>query len=352
MEVSNDEISLKEIIEKIKEYATLLWSKKFWIVLIALIFALFFGVRAYFTPVKFVAKSSFMINDDDGGGMSGLSSLLGQFGMGGGGGTYNYSKIIKIAYSNKILNQVLFDSAEVNGEIDYIANHLIDIYELHEEWESDTALEGFYFEHPLPGGNRFEHQVLKSLIYQLRGHLEEPSEDRLLELEVDNESTILRLEVQSRSEGLSIKLAETWYDKISNFYISKSIERQKSTYDALEHKTDSIYGLLVSSERSAAQFQDQSRALFLSQSKLPYVRSLRNVEMYTMMYGEALRNKETAEFMLNNSTPFFQLIDEPFLPLKKVSTSVLTNTIIGAFIGGILSILCVVALKFKEDIGL
>ena len=54
------------------------------------------------------------------------------------------------------------------------------------------------------------------------------------------------------------------------------------------------------------------------------------------------KNKETAEFILNNETPFFQIVDEPFKPLTKLESSILLQLIVGGLAGAILSILVAV----------
>jgi len=55
--------------------------------------------------------------------------------------------------------------------------------------------------------------------------------------------------------------------------------------------------------------------------------------MYAAMYGEVIKNKETAEFILNNETPFFQVIDSPMVPLNQPGNNVIVNSIVGFIMG-------------------
>ena len=50
---------------------------------------------------------------------------------------------------------------------------------------------------------------------------------------------------------------------------------------------------------------------------LPTAQSTRDMQMYTAMYAEVIKNRETTEFILKGQTPYFQIIDSPILPLKK-----------------------------------
>lgn len=334
-----DEITLKDLILKLKEFWAEIWNKKWWVVGAGLLFGLISGVNAYLKPTLYNASLTFMVNDDEGGGgMAGLGAILGQFGLGGGGaGKYNYDKIMEIARSNRILQNVLLDSSTLEEKTDINANHIINIYELHQDWEDDTLLNGFLF--TAENVNSLSAQkVLKSLIGKLRGNPEDKSLKKLLNIQYDEESTIMEVTCSSVNETLSINLSNSWYNYLSDFYISKSIERQQSTFQALKQKSDSIYRLLVGSESSLAS-NTEMLGLVKASDFLPRSRSSRNMQMYATMYAEVIRNKETAEFLLKNETPFFQVIDLPMAPLIKSKNSPIIIFFLFCFIGGIIAVM-------------
>jgi nucleoside diphosphate kinase len=159
------------------------------------------------------------------------------------------------------------------------------------------------------------------------------------------------ISTSSEDEELSIALAKSWYNKLATFYINKSIERQQTTYQLLSFKADSIYRLLAGSESSLATSAEK-RGLVLASDNLPQARSSRNIQMYAAMYGEVIKNKETAEFILNNETPFFQVIDEPLRPLSIIKPSLVKNLIIGGIAGAFLTIFIFVGIRIKNEMGL
>ena len=128
----NDEISIKELILKTQEYIKIIWSKKIPLIAVSLLFGLGFAVKSYLKPTTYTAELTFMVNQDEGGGMSGIGAMLGQFGLGGGGGASNFEKITEIARSGKICERTLMDSATVGGTTDLLANHIIKAYEMHD----------------------------------------------------------------------------------------------------------------------------------------------------------------------------------------------------------------------------
>jgi len=132
------------------------------------------------------------------------------------------------------------------------------------------------------------------------------------------------------------------YQKLSDFYIEKSIERQRVTYDHVKTKTDSVRAAMEAAERQLAQLRDQSHGIILNRERLPRMQLERKVEMLYLLYGESVKSLETADFLLKNSTPYFQVIDRPVGPIQPHGRSRLRALIRGGLIGGILSLLFVI----------
>jgi hypothetical protein len=105
---------------------------------------------------------------------------------------------------------------------------------------------------------------------------------------------------------------------------------------------------LSRNEKSYAQSSDFNQGLILNSDRLPQARSMRNIELYATMYGEVLKNKETAEFMLNSQTPYFQAIDSPYLPLYNQNKFSLVGTILFVLGIGIVAILFVVVYAYYQ----
>ncbi len=345
--MSTEELSLKQIILIVREYASLLWMKKFFILGFALLIFLLFGTNAYLKPTTYATKQTFMLKE--GGGSSGPSGILGQIGLGGLGGEYNFNKLTEIAMSNLVLESILFDSAAVNGHQDLIANHIIRIEEVHEDWDEDGPLGNFLFRNKTePRFDKKENSAdnndteianlaTKSLVSRLRGDPSDPRSDKLVELSVGEKSQILTLRSVTKNEELSCLLATIHYEKLSDFYRSSSTKSQEKTYKSLQQKADSIYSLMVSAEYSAAEYQDKSAGVFLNRNRLPLAQYMRKSELYAKLYGEVVKNQETASFMLMSQTPMFQVIDVPTKPLNKTPKRIVFNSILGLFLGGLLS---------------
>ena len=67
------------------------------------------------------------------------------------------------------------------------------------------------------------------------------------------------------------------------------------------------------------------------------------------MYLEIVKNLEISKLTLLNQTPIIQIIDRPILPLKVEKKSKIFLGLLGAFLGGFLSLFFFVFKKLFED---
>lgn len=344
-----DEITLKELILKIGEF----WREalKNWIIIIGAsgLLAAIFLYRAFQEPVLYPAKLTFMVNEDEGGGMGGVSAILGQFGFGGGGrGKNNLDRILDLSKSRKIVKRAIFEKSTVDGKKDFIANHIIRLYDFHEAWEEDTTgLKDFVFINSNDSlFKRHENKAMLSVFGKIVGSEDNPG---MFSTGYSEDTGIMKFECTTESEQLSIDLLNVLYEKISTFYVNKSIEKQEQTYRIVKEKSDSIKNLMTSVEYSLANFKDRNRGLFTAKDRLRELQLERDVQVMNKMYAESIKNMEIADFSLKNATPFVQLIDAPIAPITPQGESKIKAIIIGGFLGGFLSVFFVIGRKIYRD---
>ncbi len=346
--IESDEITLKELILKIKGYAAEVFHNWKLAGLITMPFLAFFLYKAFTTPPTYKANLTFMLNEDTGGGFSGVSGILGSLGLGGGGGgKYSLDKILELSRSRQIIEKALFTNCNYNGQDDFFANHLIREYKLHEKgWAKDTALQQFMF----TNGNTavFSKRENKALM-GLYGMLVQTTKGALFTSSFEKNSGIMTFSVNSTSEDLSIELVKTIFAKLSDFYILNAVQKEQETYALLKSKVDSIKYLLYGKEAGLAKFDDSNLFLQEQTVQLPKKRLNRDVQMLTLMYGEAIKNLEVAEFALNNKRPFLQAIDFPISPIKPEKISKVKNGLLGLCIGLMVGALFIIARKIIRE---
>ncbi len=64
----DDEITLRDLILKVKEYYTVLRTNWKVLLFVTLPFTAYFGYKAWIKPISYTASLTFMLNEDKGGG--------------------------------------------------------------------------------------------------------------------------------------------------------------------------------------------------------------------------------------------------------------------------------------------
>jgi hypothetical protein len=350
--VINDEITLKELLLGAKYYFFFLLSK-FWIILIGgLMFSAIFFYQAYVEVETYVAELTYTVNEEKGNSAGGVGAILGQFGLGGASGSeHNLDKIIAFGRSRRIVQQVLLDSVKLQGVDDLIANHIINIYDYHDYWreKGEVSLAEFYFtDENIDNFSREEVQVLKHL-YKFVIGTSQAKITGITKLDKSEQTGVLSIVTTSKNEELSLYVTSKLYDKLSAFYINQSVEKQLVNHEIISNKSDSVANALSSAEYRLAKSKDRSGNLFQNSDRLMQARLLREVQTLSLLYGELLKNKETAAFVLQTTTPFFQLVDQPLLPLDKSRKSYIKQIVFGGSLGVVLMILGLILWKIGKE---
>jgi len=348
--IEEDEITLKELILKVKEFFQEVLKNWWLVVLITIPFVLYFFYQTYKTPITYTSELTFMMNEDDGGGFGALGGLAASFGFGGGGGgEFNLEKMLSLLKSRNIIQQGLFEKTEIDGKVDFFANHLIREYDYHKKWEESENLKGFIFKNDkVEEFSRIEYQALKNVYAKVIGSAKTPG---ILSSNINEDTGIMTLNIESVNEHLSIKLLHSLFEKLSTFYVDKTIEKQQQTYEITKTKADSLLGVMNYTQNRLLKLKDSNRNTTLNQYRSEELKLERDYQISLIAYGEAIKNKEIADFSLKSKTPFIQSIDLPIPPLKPNKTLItyIKQIIIGGILGVFLAIAFIVGRKIYRD---
>ncbi|MDH3246510.1 MAG: hypothetical protein OEM26_17960 [Saprospiraceae bacterium] len=345
----DDEITLKELILKLQEYFNELLRNWKLIALICVPFVAYKLYQAFKEPTVYPAELTFMVDEDEGGSYNALGGILGQFGFSANQGYYNLDKILEISKSRRVLQMGLAAEIELEDKQDFFANHIIRAFDMHQRWRKDTTgLSDFRFQHmDYDRFSKLENRALKAMINLMNGT---KKQEASYQTSYNETTGIMKLEFDSPQESLSIHFLDTIFHRLRGYYIEKAIEKAEATYNVIKDKTDSLQNALAAAEYQLANFTDQSRGIYSARDgALQQTRLSNSVQRLQVMYAEALKNLEIAEFSLKRKEPFFALIDSPIPPIKPVSKSKLKAVIIGALLGSLISVMFVVGRKIYRE---
>ena len=155
MEVQNDEISLKELINKGKELYAYLLSKWKIIVLAGFTGAVLGVTYSIMKKPIYTATLTFALEDEkSGGGLGGALGLASSFGFdlgGSGGSIFSGSNLTELFKSRAMVEQTLLTPVLVDGKTVSLAEMYIQNGKWRENWKGKPKFENIQF---LPNSNR------------------------------------------------------------------------------------------------------------------------------------------------------------------------------------------------------
>jgi len=299
-----------------------------------------------------------MLNDENSGSLGGLTSMLGQFGLGMGSSESNIDRIMELARARVIAQASIFQKDKIADSEDYIANHLISDLRSRKMWASDGLLnfgsdedldiKDFNFTHDsVAAFTLSENKALKKLYIHLVG------KNKLggaFATDYSELSGIMNFHVSSADPELSVKLVNNYYDELSAYYLEKTNEKRTKEYELIKSKYDSIQTALNKVQYSLADFEDRNRGLY---RRVDNVREkkLRGEEMKLFAILEELEEQlQLSQLAMENNQAYIQLIDRPILPLKPVNKGRLYYFLLGGLLGGILSITYLLIKKIYRNL--
>jgi hypothetical protein len=347
--INKDEISLKELIEKGKEWYLYLLSQWKIIVLAGIVGAILGLTYSFIKKPVYTATLSFALEDEkSGGGLGGALGLASSFGIdlgGGGGNIFSGSNLTQLFKSRKMVEQTLLTPVEVNGKIISLAEMYIQNAEWREGWEKNPKFKSIQFL-PNPNRNYFTrvHDSIFGVIYSnLSGSLAVGQKDKKID--------IISIDVASTNELFSKYFCEALARQVSDFYVTTKSKKARMNMAILEKQTDSIRGELNSAITGVAVANDNTFGLnpALNVRRTPSARRQVDVQANTAILTELVKQTELAKVTLRKETPLIQVIDRPILPLPKERFGKAKGIVMGGVLAVFLVVMGLIVKRLVKD---
>jgi hypothetical protein len=349
----NDEISLKELILKMKEWLVFLKYKWKTIFLVGIIGGLIGLTIAWFEKPSYKATLTFAMEEDKGGsgGLSGALGLANSFGidLGGNasGGAFAASNLTELMKSRLIVEKVLLSTIIINGKKITLAEYYIQINNLRNSWQKKPELHNIQFK---PGDDRSKYKLQQDSILQ-KIYINLIDKEHLNIMQKDKKVTILSIEVVSEDQLFSKLFCESIAKETSDFFIETKSRKARTNVDVLQKQVDSIRTGLNQAISGAAIETDNVYNLnpAFNIKGAPFKKKQIDVQANTVILTNLVVQLELAKITLRKETPLIQLIDTPILPLTKQNFGKFNLLFIGLCIGILFAILYLVFAKILQD---
>lgn len=338
--IENDEISLKELLEKAKDWFNFLMSQ--WkIILLAGIIGALLGL-AYSTLKKtvYTATLSFALEDEKSGsgGLGGALGLASSFGIdigGSAGGIFSGSNLTELFKSRSMVEKTLLSSIDFNGKKTTLAELYIQNNNWREDWQENPKLSKIHF---LPNTNRNDFtRTQDSILGKMYSNL---SMSGLSVGQRDKKVSIISIDVSSTNELFAKYFCETLAKEVGEFYVDTKSKKARLNMGILERQVDSVRRELNGAITGVAVANDNTFNLnpALNVRRAPSVRRQVDVQANTAILTELVKQSELAKVTLRKETPLIQVIDRPILPLSKEYFGKIKGIVLGGVLAAFLTI--------------
>lgn len=344
--IENDEISLKELKYKAKEWYFYFLSEWKIIVLAGIVGA---GLGLSYSFIKkpiYTATLSFALEDEkSGGGLGSALGLAGSLGLdlgGGGGSVFSGSNLTELFKSRSMVEETLLTPVIVDGKEISLAEMYIQDHKWRDNWKENPVFKGIQF---TPNSNRKNftraHDSILGVIYS------DLSKGSLSVAQKDKKIAIISIDMSSTNELFAKYFCEALAKQVSDFYVSTKSKKARINMNILERQVDSIRNQLNGAITGVAVANDNTFNLnpALNVRRAPSAKKQVDVQANTAILTELVKQAELAKVTLRKETPLIQVIDKPILPLYKERLGKLKGLIVGGFFGGLLIIMALVTRK-------
>jgi hypothetical protein len=344
----SDEISLKELIEKLQSLWSYLLTQWITIVVIGLIGGVIGFRYAYKQPVNYIAKMTFVVEDARGGSGAGLASIAGQFGVdiggGGGGSIFSGDNILLFLKSESLVRETLLTPFDEKGN-STLADCYAEVMKMKEAWVKNEKIGNIDFSKfkidQLPRKEDSILQSIESSIINTGLKIDRP----------DKKASFIEAKFNSQDEVFSKLFLDRLVKVATERYVDSKTKTKAANVAMLQRKADSLTAVLNNKTYSAAASQqnlvDANPAL--KTNVIGSEISARDKTMAATIFAEVVKNLELSKTLLNQETPIIQVVDQSTFPLEKEKVSKLKSLILGGILAGFLAILYLLVKKWLQD---
>jgi hypothetical protein len=353
METPNDEITLKELILKAKEWYTFLLSKWKTIVVSGIIGAVLGLSYSFYKKPIYTATLTYALEDGKAaGGLGGALGLASSFGLdlgGSSGGAFAGANLMELFKSRAMVEKTLLAPVTQNNKTISLAEMYIQEKKWREKWDEKPKLKGLKF---LPNADRTKFTRAQDSIFGVIYN--DLSKNALTVEQKDKKVAIGTITMKGTNELFAQQFNLALTKTVTDFYIETKSKRAKENMDILVRQTDSIRAELNGAITGVAVANDNTFGLnpALNVKRVPSARRQVDVQANTAILTEIVKQAELAKVTLRKETPLIQVIDQPILPLPKEKFGKAKGILLGGILAGFLTILGLIVRRIFQELSL
>ncbi|MRX48648.1 Wzz/FepE/Etk N-terminal domain-containing protein [Pedobacter puniceum] len=350
LNTAEDEISLKELILKLKEWYQYLLTKWRTILIAGILGGALGLVYAFIKKPVYTATTTFVLEEGESSGglgaYAGIASMVGIDLGGGGGGIFKGDNIIELYKSRKMIQETLLSQDTFAGKQQLLIDRYIEFNKLREDWQEKPELVNLKFSVDVKGYNRLRDSIMGKIVEEINGSI-------LQVAKPDKKLSIIKVDVKSKDELFAKSFADNIVAKVNQFYVGTKTKKSMENVAILQYQTDSVRRVLNKSIGGVASEIDANPNANPAFQTLRVGSQKRQVDVQAAgaVYEELVKNLELSKITLRKEKPLIQVIDEPVFPLKVDKVGKAKGIFFGGiFLGFLTTLFLIVKSVFRNSI--
>ena len=332
-----DEISLKELIQKVGEIISYIKTQWWKLMLLGLLGGIGGFFYAKFSKPKYTAKLTFALAESSEK-MGGIGSIASQFGVdlmgGGSAGAFSGDNLLELMKSRLLVEKTLLTVVDSAGKRKLLVNQYIDFNKTKKPKprKPEDPLPVYFTGNEDKQGYSLEQD---SFLAKVSADL---TKTNLQVAKVDKKLAIVSVSFTGEDQWFAKNFTQILTQNVTEFYVETKTGQMRKNVKMMEHKVDSVKQALGQAMYGVASEVDGNQFLVRGVAKVPQAKKQLEIQVLSTMYGELIKNLELSRTMMAKDQPLIQLIDQPRFPLEKKKTSKLIAAIGGFFVAFFLAV--------------
>lgn len=328
-----DEISLKDLIIKFREFCAFLLSKWKIILLFIIVGSTIGYYYAKNKKIIYVAELTFAVEEDKPMGVGGSLALTLGIDLGGSnnGGIFSSSNMIELFKSRRMIEKTLLKTIPLHKKIVSLADMYFLINKKNNELKENNFL--FYHIENRKDFSREQDSILGSIYSNIYNNC-------LVIEQLNKNTSIIKIEMKSTNELFAKYFIETLAQVVSDDYKETKSRKSRINMMVLQKQTDSVRAELNKAISGVAIANDNTFNLnpALNKHRVPSAKREIDIEANTAILTELIKQLEMSKVSVRKDTPLIQVIDRPILPLLKEEFGKAK----GILLGGVLALVLII----------
>jgi LPS O-antigen subunit length determinant protein (WzzB/FepE family) len=339
------EFSPKKFVLQLQHLVQYLLSKWIWIISIALLLAITGFLYASLKKDIYAAEITFALDEQSNPqqktAFAELTQTLGLQTVPDNGGVFfsSMTNIVELLKSRFLLEKTLRDTVTLNGNKLIYIDFFLDSLHYRKKWmaKSQYNKTNWQAKNISKDEKYFQNNIMRTVCETI-------STVHVKVNQNGNGSSIFSVKCISENQAFSKYFLEALLGKVAEYYTQIKTERAKNNLDFIQRRTDSVRSVFTGALYGRASFMDANMNPGRQVAVVSGEKQQTDIQILRTSYIELTKALELAKSELLRTTPLFQYLDMPVLPLKKTGANTSLYAVV-FFIAGLFFTAVFFALK-------